>query len=67
MTETFHCYRLGYRSDYDEELVWALVQRHGGFLSIRVDVIDFWIHPQWETFLLMAFPDLERREDLDYI
>ena len=62
-----HCYRLGYRASYDEEMVWALVQRHGGHISIRQDCIDFWIDPQWEIVLVMAFPDLERRRDLDYL
>lgn len=61
------CYRLDYRSSYDEEMVWALVQRHGGMISIRVDSILFWIDPSWEVVLVMAFPDLERRVDLDYI
>ena len=61
------CYRLGYRADYDEEAVWALVQRHGGHISIRQDCIDFWIDPAWEPLLVMAFPDLERRPELDYI
>jgi hypothetical protein len=64
---TLKCYRLSYRSDYDEELVWALVQRHGGHISIRQDCIDFWIHRDFEALLLLAFPDLERRPDLDYV
>ena len=62
-----HCYRLNYRAAYDEEMVWALVQRHGGHISIRQDCIDFWISPEWEIVLNMAFPDLERRRDLDYL
>ena len=62
-----HCYRLSYRSTYDEEMVWALVQRHGGHISIRQDGIDFWIQPEWEIVLNIAFPDLERRRELDYI
>jgi hypothetical protein len=58
---------LDYRSGYDEEMVWALIQRHGGILSIRQDCIDFWIAPEWEVVLNMAFPDLVRRADLDYL
>lgn len=61
------CYRLDYRSSYDEELVWALVQRHGGHISIGPDYIHFWIAPEWEIVLNMAFPDLIRRSDLDYV
>ncbi len=61
------CYRLDYKSRYDEELVWSLVQRHGGHISIRGDCIDFWIHRDCEVVLVLAFPDLTRRPDLDYI
>ncbi len=61
------CYRLNYRSSYDEEMVWALVQRHGGFIGINSAYIDFWIAAEWEIVLIMAFPDLERRPELDYI
>ncbi len=64
---TLVCYRLNYRATYDEELVWALVQRHGGHIAIRQDSVDFWLDPQWEIVLNIAFPDLERRPDLDYI
>ena len=60
------CYRLAYRAEYDEELVWALVQRHGGHISIRQDCIDFWIAPEWQELLILAFPDLERRPSQDY-
>ena len=65
-SRSLHCYRLNYRAAYDEEMVWALVQRHGGHISIRNDCIDFWIAPQWEIVVNIAFPDLERRPDLDY-
>jgi hypothetical protein len=64
---TLVCYRLDYRSSYDEEMVWSLVQRHGGHISIRQDCIDFWLEPQWEIVLNIAFPDLIRRRDLDYL
>ena len=64
---TLKCYRLDYRSNYDEEVVWSLVQRHGGHISIRQDCIDFWIHRDWEEFLLLAFPDLIRKPELDYV
>ena len=61
------CYRLDYRSDYDEEMVWKLVQAHGGLISIRRTCIDFWLHESWEVVLNLAFPDLIRVTDLDYI
>ena len=61
------CYRLEARCPYDEEMVWKLVQAHGGLISIRGDCIDFWIDSSWELVLNLAFPDLTRRSDLDYI
>lgn len=64
---TLVCYRLNYRASYDEEMVWSLVQRHGGHIAIRQDCIDFWLEPQWEIVLNIAFPDLVRMPDLDYI
>ena len=67
VTPELCCYRLDYRASYDEEAVWALVQRHGGHISIRQDCVDFWIHRDWEPILVLAFPDLQRRPELDYI
>jgi hypothetical protein len=61
------CYRLGYKCTYDEESVWAYVQGCGGHLSIRQDSIDFWVDPSHAVFLVMRWPDLERRSDLDLI
>lgn len=61
------CYRLPYRSEYDEETIWAYVQRAGGEIAIRQDCIDFWVPPRAELFLVCAWPELERRADLDYI
>lgn len=61
-----YCYRLNYRADYDEELVWKLVQSHGGIIKIHSAHIDFWIDPSWEETLVMLFPDLDRVPSLDY-
>ena len=61
------CYRLTARLDYDEEAIWAYVQRSGGHIAIRSDCIDFWVSATAEIFLICAWPDLERRSDLDYI
>lgn len=62
----YHCYRLNYRADYDEEMVWKLVQRHGGMISVESGCIDFWIAPEWEDILVMSFPDLVRVPSRDY-
>ena len=61
-----YCYRLNYRSDYDEELVWKLIQKHGGIIKTYPDHIDFWIEPAWEETLVTLFPDLDRMPSLDY-
>ncbi len=56
----YNCYRLNYRADYDEEMVWKLVQRHGGLIEVGSGCIDFWIDPHCEEILVLAFPDLVR-------
>ena len=67
MTPRLVCYRLDHNMPYDEESVWALVQRHQGHLSIRVDYILFWLAPDWECLLIMAFPQLRRVAREDYV
>lgn len=64
---SLRCYRLDYRASYDEEMVWSLVQRHGGRIEVRRDCIDFWIDSAWEPLLTLAFPDLVRHPELDHI
>jgi hypothetical protein len=59
------CYRLTYRSEYDEEVIWAFVQRSGGHLSIRQDSIDYWIPVRYQTLLVCAWPELEAQPQLD--
>jgi hypothetical protein len=61
------CYRLTHQCSYDEEVIWAYVQRSGGHLSIRGDCIDYWVPPRAELFLILTWPDLERRDDLDLL
>ena len=61
------CYRLNWNVNLDEEIIWAYVQRSGGHINIRQDIIDFWVPPWAELFLVCAWPELERRPDLDYI
>ena len=67
LTRQYCCYRLNYHCLYDEESVWELVQRHGGFLSIRQDCIDFFMEPQHSLLLILAFPLLQRRSELDWV
>jgi hypothetical protein len=53
--------------DYDEEDIWAFVQRHGGNISIRADCIDFWIPRDYAVMFAMAFAELVRQPDMDII
>ena len=64
---TYYCYRLTVYQPYDEESVWAFVQRHHGYMNIRNDVIDFWIPKQYLSLMLLAYPDLVRQSNLDFL
>ena len=61
------CYRLNSLMPYDEEEIWSLVQRVGGHLSIRGDCIDYWVPRPYASFLVLKYPRLERRAELDYV
>ena len=64
-TPILRCWRLTYRSDYDEEVIWQYVQRSGGHIAIRQDCIDYWVDARAEVFLLCAWPELEAQPQLD--
>lgn len=64
MLSTYLCYRC--RSD-SYEAVWAYVGAHNGWMSIRQDCIDFWIAPEYVSFLLLIDSSLERMSVLDYV
>lgn len=63
----YPCFRLGCLTDYDEEDIWAFVQRHGGWMSLRQDSVDFWIREDYSLLLRTAWPLLSRQAALDYI
>lgn len=61
-----YCYTLAYWIDYDPEDVWSLVQRHGGSLHPQVGgVYDFYIHRDYASILVLAFPLLRRQRQKD--
>lgn len=60
-----YCYRLDYRADYDEAVLWRLVQQHGGVISVHPDYLQIWIHPAWHDLLMLSLPDLVRNPELD--
>ena len=68
MERSLICYRYyAWAADYDVELVWALVQRHGGEIALHRDSVDFWIPPRFETLLVLAYPELVRTPREDYV
>ena len=63
-----YCYRYyAWDSDYDEEAIWADVQRWGGHISIRGDCIDYWVPAEYISFFILKYPDLVRQLQLDYL
>ncbi len=65
---TILCYRYqAWAHDYDEEEVWAFVQRHQGYISIRNDCIDYYIPIRYRCLFELAYPDLVRQYNLDLI
>ena len=60
------CYSLPYFIDYDPELVWALVERHNGHISIHPGgMYDFYIAREYASILILAFPLLRRQYQKD--
>ena len=61
-----YCYSLFYFIDYDPEDVWSLVQRHQGNIQPQVGGhYDFYIHRDYASILVLAFPLLKRQYQKD--
>ena len=61
-----YCYSLFYFIDYDPEDVWSLVQRHQGNIQPQVGGhYDFYIHRDYASILVLAFPLLKRQRQKD--
>ena len=63
----FMCFRLRSTDSDLQDRVWLYVERAGGHMSIRQDCIDFFVPPRAVSFLVLAYDELERRPDLDYL
>ena len=60
------CYQLAYFIDYDPEDVWALVQRHGGHISVLAGgYYEFYIAREYASIVVLAFPELRRQHQKD--
>lgn len=65
---TILCYRYqAWAHDYDCEAVWAFVQRHGGYMTIRNDSIDYFLPVGYRVLFELAWPDLARQYNLDLV
>jgi hypothetical protein len=65
---TILCYRYqAWAHHYDCESVWAFVQRHGGYMSIRNDAIDYFLPVEYRVLFEIAYPELNRQYNLDLI
>lgn len=68
MERSLICYRFyAWSTDSDVEAIWALVQRHRGEIALHRDSIDFWIPVKYESVLLLSYPELIRKPQLDYV
>jgi hypothetical protein len=62
------CYRwTSLMHTVDPDTVALYVQRAGGHFEPRVDTVLFWVPERSQTMLVLAWPDLQRRSDLDLI
>ena len=62
------CYRFyPWSTDYDVELIWELVNRHQGRIVLGRESIDFFIPREYESVLILAYPDLIRDRELDWV
>ena len=60
------CYQLAYWMPYDPELVWSLVQRHSGYLSVLpAGYYDYYIERDYASILVLAYPLLIRQYQKD--
>lgn len=61
-----YCYSLSYWMPYDPESVWALVQRHHGFMSVHAGgLYEFHLPRDHAVMLVLAFPQLRRQHQKD--
>ena len=68
MERSLVCYRFyPWTTDYDVELIWQLVNRHEGRIVLGRDSIDFFMPREYESVLILAYPELIRERELDYV
>ena len=60
------CYRR-YKGSFDDDYPFQLVQRLGGWATMRVDSIDFYVPEHRASLLLLSGSGYIRMRELDYI
>lgn len=61
-----YCYTLAYWMPYDPELIWQLVERHGGNIApLAGGYYDYYIPREYASILVLAFPQLRRQYQKD--
>ncbi len=60
------CYR-GYKGTFENDYCYNLVIKLGGWASLQIDVIDFFVPENRAELLVLAHPKLQRRPEGDYI
>ena len=60
------CYRR-YKGAFDDDYAFELVQKLGGWTSMRIDSIDFYVPENRVELLLLSGGDYIRMPELDYI
>ena len=60
------CYRR-YKGAFEDDYAFQLVQKLGGWVSMRVDSIDFYVPEDRASLLLLLGSGWQRRPEVDYI
>ena len=60
------CYRR-YKGSFDDDYCFRLVQQLGGWISMRVDTIDFYVPENRAELLLLSGSGFIRHPELDYV
>ncbi len=60
------CYQ-AYKGTLQDDYCYNLVIRLGGWASLRIDTILFFVPENRAELLILAHPHLQRRPDQDYI
>lgn len=61
-----YCYRFYHSDPWDVEQIWSTVDRCGGWMSLHIDHIDFYLPQPHHCLFILAYP-LQPRPELNYV